>query len=1045
VRSERERNVKRVSVSCVIAIVLSAGLWQQAQADLLIWDNGGSGSSWNTANNWNPNKTPTSSDDCRINDGGSATIDGFTAYCNWLTLGNAGSGTLTLSGTSGGLTAKDFIYIGDVGTGTLNISGSTKLYAQGGNIDFGHAVGSTGTGTVTGSDAELRHDYTWLRIGNQGTGSLSLVDGGYSYGRYISVGTASTGNGDLSITGTDSQAYVWGDAIIGHGGTGSATISGGGLLTSNNGVYVGYDATGNGYLHVGAGGTSRSEFVAIGTYGTGEVLVDGGGKLIADTPSGTDENLYLGEFAGATGQLTISGSGSKAQAAYIGVGQYGQGTVYVQAGGQLESRGDDIVLGTYDTGSGTIIAEGSSSKVSGNRIIVARGTLDVRTGALVDVQDCYIGAADGGTGTLLIDGGTVKCNNFMSAYPGTSNITISGGGKIDAWYAWLGLSAGQTDTSLVTGSGSKLDGGAYLAIAQDGHSTLTLQDGGTAEGDQVVIGVNSGANGEVIANGGTLNSWGNLTVGDGGTGSVTVLNGGTVYANGALTLGANGALDIQDGLVNVDTLDNDNGGTLTGAANGTLRVNGFSQPSTMSFAGTLQFGRSGTSSHNIGAGDTLDLGALTVGYSGTAAMNVPTGGTLNVSGAIDLGDSGTLNLSGGKISTTSLDKTQGTFNWSAGELAFTEDLTVQSGQPFGSSVDVSTGCALTVDGTVYVQDDGSLAVSGGAGQLGGLRVDDGSTVNLSSGSLTAGLTSLGDDGAGTFEQSGGTTMFTDAMYFGTFTGSSGLYELSGGSLTASAMFLGRAGDGTLEQTGGTGSITGNMYLGYLSGAEGVYNLNGGDMTIGNDLYIGGNSDAAGGAGTVNLSGGQLTVNGSVKVWDDGEMNLIGGILATSTLTLAGGTLGGRGTVYGDVIVVENGIVSPGNSPGLLTIDGDYTMDSLAILEIELGGLLRGDEYDALVVTGDVTLAGTLDVTLYGSYDPSDGDSFDILDWGTLTGTFDTINLPGLAPSLSWDTSTLYTSGVLSVSASVQPVPVPGTAFLTLLGLATAGGWMRRHR
>ena len=66
------------------------------------------------------------------------------------------------------------------------------------------------------------------------------------------------------------------------------------------------------------------------------------------------------------------------------------------------------------------------------------------------------------------------------------------------------------------------------------------------------------------------------------------------------------------------------------------------------------------------------------------------------------------------------------------------------------------------------------------------------------------------------------------------------------------------------------------------------------------------------------------------------------------------------------------------------------------------------------VTGDLSLAGTLAVSLVG-FTPSAGQSFDILDWGSLSGTFASISLPAL-PGLAWDMSQLYSTGVLAVVA-----------------------------
>jgi hypothetical protein len=66
------------------------------------------------------------------------------------------------------------------------------------------------------------------------------------------------------------------------------------------------------------------------------------------------------------------------------------------------------------------------------------------------------------------------------------------------------------------------------------------------------------------------------------------------------------------------------------------------------------------------------------------------------------------------------------------------------------------------------------------------------------------------------------------------------------------------------------------------------------------------------------------------------------------------------------------------------------------------------------------LGGTLQVDLINGFSPSAGQSFNILDWGNRAGTFSSLNLPALS-GLNWNTSELYTTGVLSVS-EVAPTP-----------------------
>ena len=145
-----------------------------------------------------------------------------------------------------------------------------------------------------------------------------------------------------------------------------------------------------------------------------------------------------------------------------------------------------------------------------------------------------------------------------------------------------------------------------------------------------------------------------------------------------------------------------------------------------------------------------------------------------------------------------------------------------------------------------------------------------------------------------------------------------------------------------------------------------------------------------------------------------------GILAINSNLVSGGgtvicqegTCSGSGTVSGD-LNNSGGTISPGNSPGVLTVDGDYTQGAGGTLAIELAGTSPGDEYDRLVVNGQANLEGTLAVTLLDSFTPLDGHTFDILDFNSVSGDFDSLNLPG-GFDWNWDVNT----GVLSVGSVV---------------------------
>lgn len=153
-------------------------------------------------------------------------------------------------------------------------------------------------------------------------------------------------------------------------------------------------------------------------------------------------------------------------------------------------------------------------------------------------------------------------------------------------------------------------------------------------------------------------------------------------------------------------------------------------------------------------------------------------------------------------------------------------------------------------------------------------------------------------------------------------------------------------------------------------------------------------------GTVDVVAGSLVFQQGMDNGEDAVIDLGGGTLDPGDeLNLeSGDSLIGSGTLSANL--VNGGTVSPGASPGIITVQGDYTQTADGILEIELGGTTPGTGHDQLVVTGTATMFyGTLNVTLETGYTPEEGDEFVIISHTTGTGTFDTVNLPDLEGGL----------------------------------------------
>jgi autotransporter-associated beta strand protein/T5SS/PEP-CTERM-associated repeat protein len=848
---------------------------------------------------------------------------------------------------------------------------------------------------------------------------LEVENGGAMSNTFARVGEQATATGHVTISsGTWTNT---GNIYVGNAGTGTLTVETGGTVGSTGLSQLGSLAGSNGSVELygtGANWTNSGNLL-VGNAGEGSLTLGAGGAVTLNGGSGT---LTLASAAGSTGGLYI-GTGAAAGTLNAATVQGGDGTATVQFNHTDNLTFAPVLSGSLSvtkTGSGTLTFAGTNTYTGFTA--VNGGALDV-TGSLT-TGGLGVGRTNGSTAAVTVSGAdaTLRIEN------GSPN------------FITVGDATGSTGTLTIADGGLvALADGAKLTVGWGGAGTLNLNSGGTVEIGGTADGLQQGSGGTTVKLAG-----GTLRVADGFSSSVpfTLTNtsalevtGGTATISGALS-GAGGLNKTGAGTLTLSGTSTYAGGTtvsagtLSAGADGALAAN---TAYTVN-AGTLDLnGHDLTVSSLAGAGGAVTLGAATLTVD--QAGNTDYAGGITGTGGLTKQGVGALTLSGTSSYT-------GETAVNGGALDVTGLLTT-GGLGVGRAVGATA--VVTVSGAgARLDASGFMTVGDKSGSTGTLTIADGGTVALGAGAKF----SLGWDGStGTLNLNSGGTLEvggTDGIQRYTSGGSPAgtpTFNFAGGTLRVVHADLTSAVDQTLTSTSSTVDTNGlNATLsGHLTGGGALTKTGAGTLTLAAANSYSGATTVS--AGTLALAAGGAFANTS-------GVDLATG--ATLDLSAAGGfafgaaqTLSGKGTVNGDVTVA--GTLAPGASPGLMTFNGDLTLGSTATLQIELGGAgVRGTDYDAVDVGGALTYGGTLDVVSWEGFVPVAGDTFNVLDYATATGAFDTLDLFTLGPGLQWDTSQLYSTGSLAVVASAVPEPSTYALIMgALLWAATFG--LRRRR
>ena len=213
-----------------------------------------------------------------------------------------------------------------------------------------------------------------------------------------------------------------------------------------------------------------------------------------------------------------------------------------------------------------------------------------------------------------------------------------------------------------------------------------------------------------------------------------------------------------------------------------------------------------------------------------------------------------------------------------------------------------------------------------------------------------------------------------------------------------------------------------------------------------------------------LNGAAMTVDrsftqtaGRILVTGDGSFTMTNPSYrpSTSTVTITGGSLEGQGSFNGSLIL-DGGMIAPGSSPGLLTINGGVSVLS-GLLSFELGGLTRGTLHDAIDANGQFDL-GLLGAELRlaflnGFQNSAQGtDSFNLITATTLAGTFSNVANGGRLVSadghgsfqVNYGTGSTFGENSVVLSDFIA-VPEPSSFAMLGLGILLILGPAARNR
>jgi|GEM_PF-6587983 len=901
----------------------------------------------------------------------------FVHISNTNLFNNTNAGVISKSG--GGTTS---FGIPVTNAGTVNINSGTVVFGS----------STTNTGTVNGASG------TSIQNSSNFTNSMNL---NMTQAIFTNTGVF-TNNGDVTLTEatlTNIGAFTNnGDMIM----TSDVSIT---TITNNAGATF----TNNGFMDMSSDSTLT--VINSGTF-TNDVNME------MSSPSLTVNNIDGGtftnngdiDFGSAASITTISNSGGSTviqnsdmtftgTATLTNVGNWYLNTTQFLTSG--------ITLNNYGnlSGSGTLVVFGSMTWLQG----IISFNLTISPGATLTVS---------GNGSKKLYSGMTLLNQGTMNWP-SGNIYFN--------------SATLTNENIITASNILDNGFIHEANSNifnntnTGIFTKTTGTGTTSFGFNImvtnagIINVNSG---RVLFSGATTH-----------TGTINVATGATLHNTG-VPFTDNGTINIPSA-----TFNNSDGGV-------------FTQNNLISFTNGVIIDNSSIWNMNVdqslGSGITFNHSGYLRG-TGSIIVNGLMNWTNNeVSINLTIASGATLTVSkpqtcicNKKINNGKTVLNQGTMNWSGGNIYFNSGTLINE-NIFTASNDYafiheananlfnntatgvftkSAGSGTTSFGIV-VTNAGIININSGTVLFGGATTHTG-TISTISGTTIQNINNFNDNGtiniaSATFTNSDGGTFIQNNLI--SFTGTVIINNSSVWNVEV-AQTLGATN--TLNHSGylrGTGSVVVNGLMNWTNNevAVNITIESGATLTVssGSNKLLNSNKMLLN-RGTMNWTGGNIEFNGGTirneNILMASSNNTFGHISHTNlfantvtgvfTKSTASGTTGfgipvtnagiikGIGSIHFSAMLLNNGTIAPGLSPGIFTVNGTEPFSSNSILSIEIqDGSGTGTGHDQLQRAGNLTLAGTLNVTEAGTV-PVGSYTIISLTSGTISGNFSTTNLP----------------------------------------------------